>query len=184
MRCSDQCRAGSLLFRSIRHSAVSNPITSHQLHANPFPRYSSHILSRRLRAFAPRFCTGRIPAAHRRFGSKQGVTTPWRFLSIAGRSSRIRCSSSPSDSGLICAAPLPRFTCQVYSMPSRVGAADRRFTPGNRPCCRRSLCRHRPALPRHSAPCRCCATAPARGGCRSPGTRAQPFRGCPGESQR
>lgn len=165
-------------------STVPVRFPSAQFGTPPFHLYSSSILSRRRRAIAPRFCTGRIPTAHRRFGSKQGVTTPWRFLSIAGRASRIRCSSSPSDSGLICAAPLPRFTCQVYSMPSRVGAADRRFTPGNRPCCRRSRCRHRPALPSSSGPCRCCATGPARAAGRSPGTPARPFPGCPAESRR
>ena len=164
----------------------ANPITSkpwqfiYALLRSVPRRFASFPLNSALR----RFASLRLRVGPRHFGSKQGVSTPLRFLSIAGRSLRIRCIASPSDSGLCCAAPLPRFACQVYSMPSRVGAADLRFILGIQPCCRRSRCRHRPALPRHSALCRCCATAPARGGCRSPGTRAQPFRGCPGESQR
>lgn len=87
IRChSTQVKSGLITSVANRGCALQIPVSSAppapisavpvrfhpaQCGTSPFHLYSSSILSRRRRAFAPRFCTGRIPAAHRRGSSSR-----------------------------------------------------------------------------------------------------------------
>lgn len=110
--CVDQCRACSLPFRSIRHSAVSSLLFVHPVEASQSHR-SSLVRQSDLSCSPPfRFVGIRRAAFPFHFAVTQGCALPWQC-----HSHQCRFIASPYDTVHCCAAPSPRFACQVYSMP-------------------------------------------------------------------